>query len=246
MEQRALLSSTTIDSEAFNYSAFSSQINLVNPGSFLSGTDSGTPLNIAQGFLRSQAASLGLTASDIDTLQVVNNYQNVGSGVTHIYLQQVVNGVPGINSNLNINITQSGLVINVGSSILPGVGTNTPNPNSQLTAVQALNSIVTKFGWIYEGTPLVKESHIAGEVAASIIESAGISKSADIPARLRYVPGTDGSLQLVWLLNVQTTDGQSWYDASVSATDGSVLNMVDWSSSASYHAEEIPFENPLE
>ena len=246
LEQRALLSSTTIDGEAFNFSAFSPQINLVNPGGFLSGTDSGTPLDIAQGFLRSQAASLGLTASDIDTLQVVNNYQSVSSGVTHIYFQQVVNGIPVINSNLNINITQPGQVINVGSSILPGVGTNTPTPNPQLTAVQALNSIVTEFGWTYEGTPLVKETHIAGEAAASVIASAGISKSADIPARLRYVPGTDGSLRLVWLLNVQTTDGQSWYDASVSATDGSVLNVVDWSSRASYHAEEIPFESPLE
>jgi subtilisin-like proprotein convertase family protein len=246
LEQRTLLSSTTIDAEIFNYSAFAPQINLVDPGSFLSGTDSAAPLSIAQSFLRSQAASLGLTSSDIDTLQVVNNYQNAGSGVTHIYFQQVVNDIPVINSNLNINITPSGQVINVGSSILSGVGTETPNPSPQLTPVQALNSIVTEFGWIYEGTPLVREFHIAGEASASIIESAGISKAADIPARLRYVPRADGSLELVWLLNVQTTDGQSWYDASVSATDGSVLNVVDWSSHATYHAEEIPFENPLE
>ena len=40
-------------------------------------------------------------------------------------------------------------------------------------------------------------------------------------------------------------DGQPhWYDATVSAQDGEVLNVSDWVDFASYNVFPIPYENP--
>ncbi len=246
LEERTLLSSTSIDGDVFKYQAYSTATDLHRSNAFLSEPSADAPLAIAKNYLRAHATNLGLTKADLDSLQVVNNYQSTGSKVTHIYYQQVVNGIPVINANLNINISQQGEVINVGSTILPGVSATTPAPVPQLTAVEALNSIVSEFDWTYEGTPTQLSVNQSSTTLETKISSAGISNKAEIPAALRYVPGPNGNLNLVWLLNIQTTDDQSWYDASVSAADGRVLNMADWVSNASYHALEIPFESPGE
>lgn len=246
LESRELLSSTSLGGEFRQYQAVAPQINLKAHSDFLTGPNPGAPLDIAKAYLQDNSPALGLTVQDIDSLRVTNSYQSSGSKVTHIYFQQVVNDLPVVNSNLNINIAKNGEVINVGSSILPNVRANTPAPNPQLSAVQALNAIVASLGWTYEGTPQVLSVNSNSPSQETVISSAGISMAAEIPASLRYVPRNDGSVELAWLLNIQTTDSNSWYDAAVSASTGQILNLEDWVNQASYRGIEIPFENPLE
>jgi len=246
LESRELLSSTSLGNDFTKFQAVAPQISLKAHSDFLTGPDPGAPLDIAKAYLQANSAALGLSVQDINSLKVTNNYQSSGSKVTHIYFQQVVNGLPVVNSNLNINIARNGEVINVGSSILPSVGTSTPAPNPQLSAIQALNAMVASLGWTYEGTPQVLSTKPLSAPQETVISSAGISMAAEIPASLRYVPKNDGSVELAWLLNIQTTDSSSWYDAAVSASTGQVLNLEDWVNQASYRGVEIPFENPQE
>lgn len=246
LEIRSLLSSTSIGEAFRQYQTLAPARELDAERGYLSGPASGAPLEIALSYLRTNAAGLGLTSADIDSLQVTNNYSSRGSGTTHLYFQQVVNGIPVINANLNINVARNGEIINVGSSILPGVATTTAAPNPQITAVGALDSLVNTLGWVYEGSPTVLSVETLNATKDTVISSAGISMDAEIPAALRYVPKANGSLELVWLLNIQTTDSNSWYDAAVSASTGEIRNVVDWVNQASYTAIEIPFENPIE
>ncbi|MCA9013164.1 MAG: M36 family metallopeptidase, partial [Planctomycetaceae bacterium] len=246
LESRELLSSTSLALDFTQYQAQSPPTRLTNQSGFLTGPTSGQPLEIAIDYLKDYSVALGLTPQDIDSLEVTNSYQSSVSQVTHIYFQQVVNGIPVVNSSLNINITKYGEVINVGSSILPSVATNTVTPDPQLSALQALNSLVTSLGWTYEGTPGLVATTVGSVSQETLLSSAGISRTAEIPAALRYVPREDGSVELAWLLNIQTTDGQSWYDAAVSSSSGQLLNLEDWVNQASYRGIEIPFENPQE
>ena len=246
LESRELLSSTSLGNEFTKFQAVAPQITLQAHSDFLTGPNAGAPLDIAKAYLQTNSAALGLTVQDIDSLKVTNNYQSSGSKTTHIYFQQMVNGLPVVNSNININIAKNGEVINVGSSILPSVGATTPAPNPQLSAIQALDAMVASLGWTYEGTPQVLSTKPLSPSQETVISSAGISMAAEIPASLRYVPRNDGNVELAWLLNIQTTDSSSWYDAAVSASTGQVLNLEDWVNQASYRGIEIPFENPLE
>ncbi|MCA9064696.1 MAG: M36 family metallopeptidase, partial [Planctomycetaceae bacterium] len=245
LEDRSLLSSHSVFEGLFNYQSPAPQKNLNSYSGFLSSPDARDPQQIAMDFLHANATKLGITASDVDALVVTNNYQSSGSGVTHIYFQQYVNDIPVANAVLNINVTAAGEVVNVGSSILPDVRTNTPVPSPTLSPVQALDSLVQELKWTYEGLPTQIGLNNQAATKNGTLSAAGVSM-VEIPFSLQYAPQQDGSLELTWLLNVQTTDGQSWYDASVSAVDGELLSLVDWSNAASYRAIEIPFENPIE
>ncbi len=246
LESRELLSGNSVASDMSEFQVAPNQTQLNPARGFLTGPKVADPLVIANSFLRNNADKLGLTTTDIASLQLTNRYRSSGSGTTHLYFQQTVNGVPVISSNLNINVARGGQVINVGSTVLPAVSANTPAPAPTLTASNALDALVTKFNWQYDGRPRVLSSNHASSTKDVKLSSAGISIANEIPASLRYVPSADGTLELAWLLNVQTTDSNGWYDAAVSATDGSVLNVVDWMHPASYNAIEMPGENPLE
>ena len=114
LESRELLSSTSLGNDFTKFQAVAPQITLKAHSDFLTGPNAGAPLDIAKDYLRTNSTALGLTVQDIDALKVTNNYQSSGSKTTHIYFQQVVNGLPVVNANININIAKNCEVINVG------------------------------------------------------------------------------------------------------------------------------------
>lgn len=61
---------------------------------------------------------------------------------------------------------------------------------------------------------------------------------APVPARQAYVQLDDGSLQLVWDLQVEMED--NWFHGQVNAHDGSVVALMDWVSDAT-HYRVFPF-----
>ncbi|MCA9057011.1 MAG: M36 family metallopeptidase, partial [Planctomycetaceae bacterium] len=245
LEERSLLSSNSVFEGLFDYQAATPQKTLSSYSGFLSSPDGRAPLTVAMDFLHSHASQLGVTSADVDSLQVMNQYVSTDIGVTHIYLQQFVHGIPVVNANVNVNLTSAGEVINVGSTMIPGASVSTPAANPALTPSQALDALVSELNWTYESSPNELVIDRGTPRQDGTLSASGISRD-DIPFSLQYAPLPNGSLELTWLLNVQTTDGQSWYDASVSAVDGTLLNLVDWGNAASYRAIEIPFENPIE
>ena len=63
---------------------------------------------------------------------------------------------------------------------------------------------------------------------------------------MQYVPIETGGVELAWNFNVQTADGLHWYDANVSALDGAVEYVSDWSHPATYQVFPAPNANPDE
>ncbi|KAI9288249.1 Fungalysin metallopeptidase-domain-containing protein [Umbelopsis sp. AD052] len=61
---------------------------------------------------------------------------------------------------------------------------------------------------------------------------------APVPARQAYVQLDDGTLQLVWDLQVEMED--NWFHGQVNAHDGSVVALMDWVSDAT-HYKVFPF-----
>src|SRR5438045_3385123 len=97
------------------------QTTLQKTGQFLSPAKAGASLKIAQDFLTAHAGDLGLLPGDLSSAIVTDQYTDADSGVTHIYLRQVYNGLPVINGNLGVNVARDGRIINVNSSFVSGL-----------------------------------------------------------------------------------------------------------------------------
>ncbi|MEE8452485.1 MAG: M36 family metallopeptidase [Thermoguttaceae bacterium] len=211
------------------------QVHLRDVDGFLSGPSTAGPLEIAIDYARSHADALGLSTGDLDDFVVADRYVTGHNGVTHLYLRQTYRGLEVLGADLSVNVSADGRVINTAASFVPGLDDTAKAVAGQpgLTAVEALIAWAEDSGLIPDATSWTKGSVPAvlstlDDLPQTTVLAGGGISSEDIPAELHYVPTPDGGVELAWRLNIQTTDGRHWYDASVSATDGELLFSNDW------------------
>lgn len=238
-----------IDPDAPNTFYIAPQQHLFNQSGFLSGPTAGQPLDIALDFLRNNAEDLGLEAVDFDHVVVTDQYTSQSSGVTHIYLRQTYSSIEIVNAEININISEDGEVINVGSSFVSGLHTSSQTYDAipTLTATGALASLSDLFDWTLQATTDEHdgEQHTpgTGPSQVTILDPSGVSLD-NIPVELHFTPTEDGGIALMWNLVVRTVDGGNWFEAGVSAETGQLNYFSDWGADAVYNVYASPLENP--
>ena len=201
------------------------------------------PLTIAQQYLNRNATSFGLASGELGDYVVTSQYASQDTGVTHIYLQQMLQGLPVLNAVANVNVLPNGQVLSAGSSFLTGLNDSLTRGDAvpKLGAVEALNALANDLHWTLNVTPSVLSS-TDGSTRESVLSASGISQE-DIPAHLVFVP-TAGGVELSWNLLVETLDSQHAYNIDVSADGGEILHWSDLVDNDSYNAFPIPTESP--
>ncbi|HMT07145.1 MAG TPA: M36 family metallopeptidase [Pyrinomonadaceae bacterium] len=218
---------------------------LRNPEGFLTGPTKGEPLDIALQHLRTSSGSLGLLPDDLSDAKVSSMYRDEDTGITHIYLRQMVSGLEVLNGDIGIHVTAKGEVIAVGGGFVPGLkafadtGSLTRQPH--LSAEQAVVRAAELLELSSTSSTELVSSDDKGEKI--VIRAKAISLD-DIKAELRYVPSNDGAAKLSWGLIIRTPDGQHWYDLSIDATTGEFTSESDWVDNDTYTVAALPSEHP--
>jgi uncharacterized repeat protein (TIGR01451 family) len=195
------------------------------PGMFLTGANEGAPLDIALNYIQENAADLELTAADVTDMVVTDMYQSQHNGVTHIYLQQQLNGIPVYNAVININIAADGSVINLGSRFVSDAANSVAGNEANVSASEAVEAVAAELGLSLTAAPQVIEV-VGGATDKVILDGAGISQDA-IPVELRYTP-TDGGVYLSWDMVINEFSGLHWWSIRADAANGRVLSQYDW------------------
>lgn len=81
------------------------QVRLHAAGEFLTVANVGEPFEIAQSYLASHVAELGLQPADLEQFIVSSQYTDQRSGTTHIYLRQTFGGLEVMNADVSIHVT---------------------------------------------------------------------------------------------------------------------------------------------
>ncbi|MCA9247386.1 MAG: M36 family metallopeptidase, partial [Planctomycetales bacterium] len=208
--------------------ALPTQTHLQNLGGTLSAPQLGSPQQIASLYLQNNAAQLGLSSADVSLGVVSDFYTSEHTGVSHVYFRQMLHGLEVVNADINVNISPQGEVLSVGSSFLGGISSiQKPlvlEPN--ISASAALSSFATAIDDSLTSNPQIVNAPFG--FAQHTVLAAPDFAIGDVDSELVYVPTPSGGVELAWKLNVQTDDGEHWFDVSVSAQDGDVLHLVDW------------------
>ncbi len=256
LESRFLLAAThdhefeiEIVSDDFNPASYT----LIEPGTFLTSAQSGTPLAIADRFLHSHSTAFSLLPEDL-SYRVTSSSVSEQSGTTHIYLQQTLDGRDILNAVANVSVAKSGAVVSAASSFVSTAGTATARAMCtlpEISAEQALRSFAMKVGFGLEEnitSIFVASNDVPADVLRHnnsdmfLLSAPDISRNA-IPVERVLIPVKDG-LESGWRLNVPLDNGSHWYDASVSAVNAVVLDVNDWVSHANYVVFAAPKESP--
>jgi hypothetical protein len=202
------------------------------------------PLDIALSHLGDNAVALGLTAGDLADKSVARQYRTQHNGVTHIYFQQLSQGIEVANGLINVNVMADGRVLSVGNRFVGNLAGKINARRPALDAASAIRTAAEQLGLEVSGA-LVETDAPGGPARAARFTPAGISLE-EIPVKLAFYELDSGEVRLTWETNIRQVDQQHWWNLWVDAETGEVLAKVDWIANDSYEVFAQPKESPLD
>jgi len=201
-----------------------------------------TPLEIALSFLRENAQDFALTAASVENLIVTDQYVSEHNGATHIYFAQQFNGLEVFNGDLNLTITADDQVVSIGNRSAQSPVQQFNNTQPRLSAAEAVEAAAARVGLTFD-SPMNLVENIGG-VAQEVTFAGGNVSHDDIPAQLMYQIGNDGQAHLVWHTVINSTNSSDWWEMTIDASTGRVLEQVNWTFHADYNVFDHPLEHP--
>ena len=196
--------------------------------------------DIAIDYVRANAEQLGLLPADVANLLVSDAYQDTHNGVTHVYLRQVLNGLPVNDANMTVNVSRTGDVISSPHHFIRNLG-GTGGGTLQLGAVASAEAAADELG--LETTEPITVVEGSGPATSVVLSDGGVAKSS-IPARLTYQSLANGTVRLAWLLEIEEADGEHHWSTSVDAVTGELLVTDDFVIEESTESIAASFSRP--
>ena len=186
-------------------------------------------VDVAKRHVRQNRATLGLTTSDVSELAVSDAYRSAHNGITHVYLEQRIGGIAVRGSAMTVNVTSEGDVLHLGSRFMSGIR-QAASGAIRFTAEEALQSAAEQLSLGPVAAVRTLEGPHGAE-RATVLSDAGIALSP-IPARLVYQPAGD-DLRLAWNLEIEELSERHWWNVTIDAATGEILDKIDYVESES-------------
>jgi len=146
------------------------------------------------------------------------------SGLTHIYINQSLDGITIHNAITNISLNKNGEVFHSNDGFLD-YDSFTNSKSVNIEPIDALARVAAHFNIQDIGKTKVTKS-ISGKDKQITMTNALVSNS-DIKAKLIYVP--DGkNLKLCWSVPIQKVDNNWWWDVRINAATGDFVDKISW------------------
>ena len=228
----------TVNPTPSGYRKLALAIALAMPGLVLAQEITPVPQALASFSAKARAQSRNrLTAADVANPFVTSSYFDAGTGLTHTYLQQRVNGLTVFNANGAVHTDRSGRVVFFNQEFVADAAAIAPAATPGLTAEQAVAATARGLGL---PTPVGLQRVLEGRAADGIVFNRGGISEENIPARLMYLR-LDNKLVLVWNVTIAQLDQQHHWNARVDAQTGRLLDRNDYvvSEQATFHQNVV-------
>jgi extracellular elastinolytic metalloproteinase len=210
---------------------------------FLTGPNPGSALTVAQNFARGHLDMLGLSAADLADMEVTDLVYSEIVGVTHVYYRQRHLGLPVYNAQFHVNVDRDGRILNVNNTFVPNIAKLAKSVSPSIGAEHAVLSAAANLSVDLAEAPSVASSIASGVERKTVVDAPGLSKEA-VEAQLMWMPVNAKHLALVWRFQIETLDGNHYFDYTVDAETGKVWSRADWVASDGYRVYPEPVESP--
>lgn len=199
---------------------------LSNVAGYLTAPDGRDPLDIALAFVQSSVDVLGLEPADLAEFVVTDVVPNRTTGSTHVYVRQMLGGLPVYNALLQVNINRDGRIASVSNQFVRGLASAVGVAQPEISAARAVANAAAHLGQAVRQAPQV--ASVNADVSRTTTLAAASLSRAPITATLMYLPTQPGEVRLVWNFQIETLDRHHVYDFTADAASGQVWTRFDW------------------
>jgi len=223
-------------------------VNLAGGGYVDSGTSIGqAPLDVAIEYLKENAGDFNLTAGDFEDFVVKSEVFSQHTRVTHVVLQQMLDGLPVQNTHANVAVDNDGRILSAGTNFLPGLNVGEDQGGvvfePGVDAVQAFQSLASALDLTLTESPGVT-SPSSGISQQQTLSGGGVAEGG-VDVQLVYVPNVNG-VDLAWSMDFSAPAANAAYTGIVLADDGTAAYAINRMREAFYRVYELPEANPGE
>lgn len=169
-------------------------------------------------------------ANDLNDMRVSSKTYSKLSGVTHIYFQQEIYGIPVHNAFLDAHMTRDNNLLSFNNRFVTTLKNSALNLLPTLTDEQAIKAAAAALGYS-KIEKLRKIESKGGLIQASVFDKGNLSLE-DIPVQLIWQPIDDNApeavLRLAWDLSIYEIDAQNWWSVRIDAQTGELLDKINW------------------
>ncbi len=173
---------------------------------------------VARRFLQQDLFQLENTA---EALRVARRDQTAHNGMTHLTLQQQVNGIEVFGARMTVHLTRAGEIIAANGELIPKAMTVANSARPQLAATTALTRATEAVGVTVKTRPRTTEAATGTAQQQRFTRTTELAR--EVNARLVYFPLAADKLQLAWEFEVWPADSADAYLTIIDAERGSLL-----------------------
>jgi PKD repeat protein len=178
--------------------------------------------DILHQYLESQSDVYELTQLDIAQLEVTSQHTSRQTGVTHVYVRQMFNGLPVANGIANFAI-KDGKVVYMGNRLIGRLEQRIRHQQPSLLPDEAIYQAAQQLK--LNATRNLEKVKVIS--STSFMYSKGNISTKEIPVQLMYHADEDGQVHLVWDMIIHTLDGQHWWTMQIDAVNGELISQHD-------------------
>ena len=172
------------------------------------------PFDVALSYLDKNATDLGVTGADVADVAVTSQFRSSHNGVTHVNLNQRLEGLEVFGAHVTVNVASDGRVIFAGGSLVP---LSAPSGGVSLKATDAVVAAADALD-LGETSDVRVISEEGGAAQATVVSGSGVS-AGPIGARLGWQP-TAGGLRKAWQMVIDHSSSASLWNATIDAETG--------------------------
>ena len=173
---------------------------------------------------------------------VTSQYESKHNGVTHIYLNQIINGLEVFNANSAMHFTKDGKLFLFHNQFINISAQNTIHTNAALSPLDALQKGMAMDGMKTSSALGKTNTELNGKMSWSDPQAS----SEKMFAKLGYLI-KDNQLELVWQVEYYNDKTNDWWTSHVEANTGTILSHTTSTAhcdfSTIYHSGQTGFPN---
>ncbi len=175
----------------------------------------------ARFFLKQNNDLYQLRDDEVDGLRVARRYRTDQNGVTHLTMQQEINGIEVFEGDYSFHFDRFGSLITASGELLPAAARSVNFARPRLTANAALRRAAEFADVELTGEASVKT--VAAGRALNQKLSLPAKFGRDIEAKLVYFPALNDQLRLAWEFELWLNETPDVYQMVVDANSGELL-----------------------
>jgi len=175
-----------------------------------------TKLDASLRFVEQQAPAWGITTDDYQAPLVSDMYTDSKTGLTYVYLQQTVNGLPIANAVTSMVVDKAGKVYNIGHNFIPKAKTLVVEEGEAVSPTEAIAYAADALG--VKAGPISSPRSVGDQTVFAELDFV----HNEVKVKQEYVL-VDNQLIKVWDMSLDVVGSADYWNTKISVADGTLV-----------------------